>query len=62
METILKLSGIMHTTQQYGATYTIDENGETVIGSVFPVDPDWEGYRFHGYCRPSKEDIRQAGY
>jgi hypothetical protein len=47
--------------QNYGATYTV-EDGVLVITSVFPVDADWDGYRFHGYCRPTVEEIRAAGY
>lgn len=45
----------------YGATYVI-ENGKLIITSVFPVDSDWDGYRFHGYCRPTPDEIRAAGY
>ena len=47
--------------QCYGATYQ-KEDGEIVITGVFPVDPDWDGYRFHGYCRPTVDEIRRAGY
>ena len=47
--------------QQYGATYQL-EDGEMVITGVFPVDADWKGYEFHGYCRPTTEEIRRAGY
>lgn len=47
--------------QYYGATYTI-ENDELEVTSVFPVDADWDGYKFHGYCRPTPAEIKRAGY
>lgn len=42
----------------YGATYCT-ESGEDFgkITAIFEVDADWDGYRFHGYCVPTKEDI-----
>ena len=46
---------------QYGATYEIID-GQLVITSVFQVSADWDGYRFHGYCRPTPDEIRAAGY
>jgi hypothetical protein len=45
----------------FGATYII-ENGELVITGVFPVEPDWQGFRHHGYCRPTAQEIVEAGY
>ena len=47
--------------QAYGATYSIEDD-QLVITHVFPVDADWDGYRFHGYCRPTAEEIAEAGY
>ena len=49
------------TINNYGATYTI-EDGQLVITNVFPVSDDWDGYRFHGYCRPTADEIRAAGF
>lgn len=48
-------------TQYYGATYTMVED-ELEITNVFPVDADWKGYEFGGYCRPTRAEIRRAGY
>ena len=49
------------TTTNYGATCaTID--GEFTVTHVFPVPADWDGYRFSGYCRPTAEEIRAAGF
>jgi hypothetical protein len=47
--------------QNYGATYTI-EDGQLVITNIFLVPDDWDGYRFHGYCRPTVEEIQAAGF
>ena len=47
--------------QNYGATYTIEDD-VLVITHVFPVSDDWDGYRFTGYCRPTAEEIRAAGF
>ena len=47
--------------KKYGATYII-EDGQLVITNVFPVSEDWDGYRYHGYCRPTEEEIRAAGF
>jgi hypothetical protein len=48
-------------TTHYGATCaTID--GDFVITSVFPVEADWGGCAFVGYCRPTRAEIKQAGY
>ena len=27
------------------------------ITSLFPVSNDWDGYRFHGYIRPSRAEV-----
>lgn len=48
--------------QEYGATYVAAEDHTWVITHVFPVRWDWDGYRFHGYCRPERQDIVDAGY
>ena len=45
----------------FGATYVI-EDGELVITGVFPVEPGWDGYRHHGYCVPTSEELAAAGY
>jgi hypothetical protein len=47
--------------QNYGATYTIEDD-VLVITNVFPVSEDWDGYQFHGYCRPTVEEIQAAGF
>jgi hypothetical protein len=45
----------------YGAAYVIEDD-QLVITNVFPVDADWDGYRFHGYCRPTLTEIKAAGF
>ena len=47
----------------FGATYCT-ESGEDFgrITSVFAVDADWVGYRFHGYFRPSAEEVAAFGF
>ena len=49
------------TTTNYGATCTTID-GDFVVTNVFPVDENWDGYRFHGYCRPTEEEIKAAGF
>ena len=49
------------TTTNYGAAYVIEDD-QLVITNVFPVDADWDGYRFHGYCRPTLAEIKAAGF
>ena len=46
----------------YGATYSTDEHNFGEIVNVFEVDADWEGYRFHGYCRLTASEVAEAGY
>lgn len=46
----------------FGATYSTESHNFGEITSVFVVDADWDGYRFHGYCRPSAADIAAFGY
>ena len=48
----------MNETTYYGATYCT-ESGEDFgkITAIFEVADNWDGYRFHGYCRPSAEDV-----
>lgn len=48
----------MNETTYYGATYCT-ESGEDFgkITAIFEVAADWDGYRFHGYCTPSAEDV-----
>jgi hypothetical protein len=41
----------------YGATYSTDPDNFGEITHVFEVDPDWQGYRFHGYCKPTQEEV-----
>lgn len=48
-------------TQYYGATYTIIDD-ELEVTNVFPVGADWRGYEFSGYCRPTSEEVKAAGY
>ncbi|MFA5898086.1 MAG: hypothetical protein WC829_03115 [Hyphomicrobium sp.] len=45
------------TEKHFGATYCTDADSFGEITSVFEVDPDWTGYRFHGYCTPSDEEV-----
>jgi hypothetical protein len=47
--------------QEYGATYAVVD-GEFTVTHVFPVQWDWDGFRFVGYCRPTTEEITDAGY
>ena len=47
--------------QLFGATYEIVDD-QLVITNVFPVPWDWDGYRFHGYCRPTRQEIIDAGF
>lgn len=44
----------------FGATYNT-ESGEDFgkIISVFTVDATWDGHRFHGYCRPTPEEVAE---
>jgi len=46
----------------FGATYSTESHNFGEIISVFPVDADWDGYRFHGYCLPSAEEIKAFGF
>jgi hypothetical protein len=41
----------------YGATYSVEKDSFGEITGVFEVEPDWDGFRFHGYCRPSQAEI-----
>lgn len=41
----------------YGATYSTNPDTFGVITNVFPVEPEWDGYRYHGYCRPTPEEV-----
>ena len=47
--------------QAFGATFEIEDN-HMVITNVFPVNWDWDGYRFSGYCRPTRQEIIAAGF
>ncbi len=44
---------------QYGATYSTEPDNFGQITSVFTVSEDWDGYRFHGYCLPTQEDVAE---
>ena len=46
----------------FGATYSTEAHNFGELMSVFVVDADWEGYRFHGYCVPSAADVAAFGY
>ena len=49
----------MKTTQNFGATYNTtpgEDFGE--ITSIFLVDVDWDGYKYHGYCRPNAQELQ----
>ena len=52
------LAGVKPAAPLYGATYNT-ESGEEFgkITSVFQVDADWGGYRHHGYCWPTQEQV-----
>ncbi len=41
----------------YGATYDTSKECFGEITAVFEVPSDWDGFRFHGYCIPSAEEI-----
>ena len=41
----------------YGATYSTDAENFGEILEIFPVEDDWQGFRFHGYCWPSQQDL-----
>ena len=43
--------------QKYGATYSTERENFGEITHVFPVDDDWQGYTFHGYCWASPSDV-----
>jgi hypothetical protein len=51
----------MNTQQQYGATCAVID-GTWVITHIFPVAAVDDGWRFHGYCRPTRAEIEAAGY
>ena len=42
----------------FGGTYEFVD-GVSVLTNVFPVESDWEGYRFNGYCKVSKEEAAE---
>jgi hypothetical protein len=46
----------------YGATYSIDPENFGEITAIFEVNANWDGYRFHGYCVPTSEELAAAGY
>ena len=50
----------MNANTNFGATYNT-ESGEDFgkIISVFTVDATWDGHRFHGYCRPTPEEVAE---
>ena len=41
----------------YGATYNTSPDQFGEITAVFLVDADWQGFRFHGYCLPTAEEV-----
>jgi hypothetical protein len=43
----------------YGATYSTNPESFGKIISVFEVSPDWNGFQFHGYCRPTFEEVEE---
>ena len=47
---------------RFGATYSTEAHNFGTITSIFVVDDDWDGYRFHGYCRPSVDEVARFGY
>lgn len=46
-----------NTTQLYGATYSTDIETFGEVISTFPVDADWDGYRYHGYRWATKKEV-----
>ncbi len=40
-----------------GQTLILDNKLNMKITAVFEVPSDWDGFRFHGYCIPSAEEI-----
>lgn len=43
----------------YGATYSTDKADFGAITSIFEVDEDWDGFRYHGYCWATEEAIAE---
>jgi len=46
----------------FGATYSTDPENFGEITAIFEVAADWDGYRFHGYCVPTSDELAAAGY
>ena len=45
-------------TTNYGATYCTESGADFgKITHVFPVAADWDGYRYHGYCIPTSDEV-----
>jgi hypothetical protein len=49
-------------TGQFKAIGPVFETLTEFYANVFPVSDDWEGYRPHGYCRPTRQEITDAGF
>ena len=49
----------MNATKYYGATYSTENWNHGELQHVFEVAPDWDGHRFHGYCKVSEEEAQE---
>lgn len=48
----------MFSKTHYGATYdTTPGKDFGKIITIFEVSEDWTGYSFHGYCRPTPQEV-----
>ena len=43
----------------YGATYSTDPGSFGEITAVFEVEEGWDGFRFHGYCVPTDQEVEK---
>lgn len=43
----------------YGAKYSTKPYNFGRIEYIFEVGPDWQGYRYHGYCIPTKLEVAE---
>ena len=44
----------------YGATYSTESHNFGEIIDIFPVEADWDGFRYHGYCWAPAEMIPEC--
>ena len=41
----------------FAATYSTEKETFGQITSIFEVEEGWTGYRHHGYCRPTEDEV-----